>query len=87
MTKALHPRECVFLQTCVRLLASPSGSCSQPPGLREISHDAAERHSVRLTSEWGGAAPGLAGRRDASWHVAESVILRGRPGTQKEKKS
>lgn len=32
MTKALHPRECVFffLQTCVRLLASPSGSCSQP---------------------------------------------------------
>lgn len=53
------------------------------PGRREISHDAAERHSVWLTSEWG-TARGLAGRRDASWHVAESVILRGRPGTQKK---
>lgn len=42
--------------------------------------------SQRVTdlSRGGGAARGLAGRRDASWHVAESVILRGRPGTQKK---
>lgn len=42
-----------------------------------------------LTSKWGGgvsSAPGLAGRLDASWHVAESVILRGRPGAHKKKK-
>lgn len=43
-----------------------------------------------LTSKWGGvgqlsSAPGLAGRLDASWRVAESVILRGRPGAQKKK--
>lgn len=48
---------------------------TQPnPGRWEISHDAVERHSVWLTSEWG-TARGLASRRDASWHVAESVIL------------
>lgn len=53
----------------------------------EFSHDAVERHSVWLTSEQG-THRGLVGRCDASWHVAESVILRGWPGTQKgEKKS
>lgn len=32
MTKALHHCECVIcLPTCVHMLASPSGSCSQPP--------------------------------------------------------
>lgn len=91
MTKALHHCECVIcLPTCVHMLASPSGSCSQPPGPREISHDAVERHSVWLTLEharggWG-TARGLAGRCDASWHVAESVILRGRPGIHTQKK-
>ena len=55
MTKALHHCECVnCLPTCVHMLASPSGSCSQPPGPREISHDAVERHSVWLTLECGG---------------------------------
>lgn len=52
----------------------------------EFSHDAVERHSVWLTSEQG-THRGLVGRCDASWHVAESVILRGRPGTQKGEKN
>lgn len=52
----------------------------------EFSHDAVERHSVWLTSEQG-THRGLVGRCDASWHVAESVILRGWPGTQKGEKN
>lgn len=85
MTKALHSCECVFCTrprayTCLHHQVAHTAS-----GRREISHDAVERHSVRLTSELLlGTARGLAGRCDASWHVAESVILRGRPGTQKK---
>lgn len=85
MTKALHPCKCVIvrLSTHVQLHACITKWLMQLTlGLREISHDAAQRHSVWLTSEWG-AVWGLAGRRDVSWHVAESVIVWGRPGTQK----
>lgn len=40
---------------------------------------------ARAGGGWG-TARGLAGRCDASWHVAESVILRGRPGIHTQKK-
>lgn len=71
---------CVFLHT----LASPSGSCSQPLAcgrfpMMQCSSTVCDWHQS------GGQLEVWPGRRDAPWHVAESVILRGRPGTHQKK--
>lgn len=53
---------CVFLPTCIHMLASPNGSCSQP-GPQEISQDAVEWHSVWLDLQVrGGGAAQLSSR-------------------------
>lgn len=65
----------VHTHACItEWLIQPTWPAGDFPGCSGVAQCA-----TRPPIEGGGgsSAPGLAGRLDASWHVAESVILRG----------